>query len=260
LPESPIGVGAARPGSGKRSPATWSVLTVLALAVAGGLFVVSRTTARGTDLRPVGRPDLTRLVARTERRVGAELASLRRLRHEVTALTAAAGPGGPASAARHQATQLAAPVGLSAVRGTAIRVTLNDAAHEAGATLPPGVSADDLVVHQQDVQAVVNALWAGGAEAMTIMNQRVIGTSAVRCVGNTLLLQGQVYSPPFVITAVGNQNAMQAALSTSKAVRVYRQYVAALGLGYTERRLSTTLPAYDGPLELVSAHADGAAS
>jgi len=34
---------------------------------------------------------------------------------------------------------------------------------------------------------VVNALWAGGAEAMTIMGVRVISTSAVRCVGNTLL-------------------------------------------------------------------------
>ena len=50
---------------------------------------------------------------------------------------------------------------------------------------------DDLVVHQGDVQAVVNALWAGGAEAMSIMDVRVISTSAVRCVGNTLLLHGR---------------------------------------------------------------------
>ena len=43
------------------------------------------------------------------------------------------------------------------------------------------------------MQAVVNALWAGGAEAMSIMNVRVLATSAVRCVGNTLLLHGRVY-------------------------------------------------------------------
>ena len=63
--------------------------------------------------------------------------------------------------------------------------------------LPEGVGVDDIVVHQQDVQAVVNALWSGGAEAMMVMDQRLISTSAVRCVGNTLILQGRVYSPPF---------------------------------------------------------------
>ena len=38
------------------------------------------------------------------------------------------------------------------------------------------------MVHQQDIQAVVNALWAGGADALQIMDQRVISTSAVRMV------------------------------------------------------------------------------
>ncbi len=59
------------------------------------------------------------------------------------------------------------------------------------------MSPDDLVVHQQDVQAVVNALWAGGADAVQVMDQRLLSTSAVRCVGNTLLLNGRVYSPPY---------------------------------------------------------------
>ena len=67
------------------------------------------------------------------------------------------------------------------------------------------------------MQAVVNALWAGGAEAMTIMGVRVISTSAVRCVGNTLLLHGRVYSPPFVITAIGDPSAMQQALENPTA-------------------------------------------
>ena len=60
-----------------------------------------------------------------------------------------------------------------------------------------GVSPDVLVVHQQDLQAVMNALWAGGAEAMSLMDQRVISTSAFQCVGNVLSLHGRVYSPPY---------------------------------------------------------------
>jgi uncharacterized protein YlxW (UPF0749 family) len=107
------------------------------------------------------------------------------------------------------------------------------------------------VVHQQDVQGVVNALWAGGAEAMMIMDQRVISTSAVRCVGNTLILQGRVYSPPFVITGMGNPDAMRKALDASPQVQVYKQYVDAIGLGYEVRTSpERTFPAYAGSVNL----------
>src|SRR3712207_6487557 len=95
-------------------------------------------------------------------------------------------------------------------------------------------SNDDLVVHEQDVQAVVNALWAGGAEAMTIMGVRVISTSAVRCAGNTLLLHGRVYSPPFTITAIGDPARLSGALAESEGVRQFRDAAADFGLGYAE--------------------------
>jgi uncharacterized protein YlxW (UPF0749 family) len=142
-------------------------------------------------------------------------------------------------------------VGLTAMRGPAVTVVLDDATRSVDGTLPNGATADDVVVHQQDVQGVVNALWAGGAEAMTIMGVRVISTSAVRCVGNTLLLQGRVYSPPFAITAIGDPPSLIAALDASPTVVRYRQDVAAWGLGY---RVSTegdvTLPAYNGSTDL----------
>ena len=117
--------------------------------------------------------------------------------------------------------------------------------------MPDGFTADDLVVHQQDVQAVVNALWAAGAEAMTLMDQRVISTSAVRCVGNVLILQGRVYSPPYTVTAIGDPAALERALERSSALRIYREYVDAVGLGYeVTRSRSVTMPAFDGPVAL----------
>jgi uncharacterized protein YlxW (UPF0749 family) len=61
--------------------------------------------------------------------------------------------------------------------------------------LPTG-NLNDLVIHSQDVQAVVNGLWKAGAEAVAINGQRLVSTSAVLCVGNTLLLNGTVHSPP----------------------------------------------------------------
>jgi uncharacterized protein YlxW (UPF0749 family) len=89
---------------------------------------------------------------------------------------------------------------------------------------------------------------------MMIQDQRVISTSAVRCVGNTLNLQGRVYSPPYVITAVGDTGRMEAALAADPTVSTYRDYVAAVGLGWkVSVEASKELPAYAGTLDLAHA-------
>lgn len=90
------------------------------------------------------------------------------------------------------------------------------------------------MVHQQDIQAVLNALWSAGAEAIQMQDQRIIATSVPRCVGNTLLLNGRTYSPPYTITAIGNAVAMQAALAAAPLVTLYKQYAVRFGLGYQE--------------------------
>jgi uncharacterized protein YlxW (UPF0749 family) len=172
------------------------------------------------------------------------------MRRQVQALTARAAPAGSDLAELDAATRrLGSTAGTTPVRGPAVRVRLDDAPHDG--TVPEGFTADDLVVHQQDVQAVVNALWAAGAEAMTLMDQRVISTSAVRCVGNVLILQGRVYSPPYVVTAIGDPAALRRGLERSSALRIYREYVDAVGLGYeVSTARSVTMPAFDGAIRL----------
>ncbi|WP_264063503.1 DUF881 domain-containing protein, partial [Mycolicibacterium hippocampi] len=120
------------------------------------------------------------------------------------------------------------------VRGPGLVVTLTDAQRDADGRFPRDASPDDLVVHQQDIQGVLNALWSAGAEAIQVQDQRVIATSAVRCVGNTLLLNGRTYSPPYTVSALGDAEAMQAALAEEPRVVLYRQYVVRFGLGYSE--------------------------
>ena len=102
------------------------------------------------------------------------------------------------------------------------------------------MSADVLVVHQQDLQAVMNALWAGGAEAMELMDQRVISTSAVRCVGNVLRLHGRLYSPPYEVRAIGNPADLRTALTASPAVQSYVRDAADVGLGWSVRPTRST--------------------
>jgi uncharacterized protein YlxW (UPF0749 family) len=223
----------------------------VAAAVAGLLFATSAQTAKGTDLRATGRTDLVDVIRSQTFAVERQAASVQRLQAEVDQLTARSSPGSAAvRKVRSQADRLAPLVGTDPVSGPGLTVTLDDAKRTA-ASLPDGFTADDIVVHQQDVQSVVNALWAGGAEAMMIQDQRVIATSAVQCVGNTLLLQGRVYSPPYVIKAIGNTSSLKAALDRDPQVRIYREWVDAVGLGYD---VATTdqadFPAYTGTIDL----------
>ena len=123
---------------------------------------------------------------------------------------------------------------MDPVHGPGLVVTLQDAQRDANGRFPRDASPDDLVVHQQDIQAVLNALWSAGAEAVQMQDQRIIATSVPRCVGNTLLLNGRTYSPPYTITAIGDATAMQGALAAAPLVTLYKQYVVRFGLGYRE--------------------------
>ncbi len=228
----------------------WPWLVPVAALLAGILFATSAETSAGTDLRSGRRLDLTDLITVQERAVAAEDARLSRLQAQVADLAQQVGTGdAEVAAAQAGAAALAPDVGLTALQGPGLQVSLDDAPTTADGTLPVGARADDVVVHQSDVQAVVNAMWAGGAEAMTLMGERIIATSAVRCVGNTLLLHGRTYSPPFVVTAIGDPQRMRSELDASRYVGLFREAADAFGLGYDVSDLDeVTVPAYDGPL------------
>ncbi len=236
-------------------PTGWSALVPVIAVGAGLLFATSSSTARGTDLRPeaVNLPDVIRERTLENERSGERAESLR---GEVDELTREATPGNKRlrdidARAKEQSWD----AGMTPVKGPSVTVTLDDA-HLSSEEIPEGYGVDDVVVHQQDVQGVVNALWRGGAEGMQIMDQRVISTSAVRCVGNTLILQGRVYSPPFTITAVGDPDALQKALDEDPTVSIYQQYVDAVGLGYeVSEGEDTELPAFSGRTRLEHARA-----
>jgi uncharacterized protein YlxW (UPF0749 family) len=223
--------------------------------LAGLLFATSAEVAKGTDLRPGSRGDLPELIRSEQERVAVQSREVAGLRTQVAGLTQAVGGDDGDARGQRRLRELSLAAGLQAVKGPGLRVTLADSPLRLGdPALPEDTAPDDLVVHQQDLQGVVNALWAGGAEALELMDQRVISTSAVRCVGNTLILQGRVYSPPYVVTAIGPVDRMRAALRDAPAVQLYREYVDLVGLRYdVEEPGTVTLPAYVGALSLLSA-------
>jgi uncharacterized protein YlxW (UPF0749 family) len=222
------------------------------MVAAGILFTTSATTSKGTSLREDRRPEFVQLIGEEQQRVAKEEATANSLRAHVGALTQEkAGADTPIADQIKRGESYRQDAGLTALHGPGITVRLNDAPVHADGTLPDGATKDDIVVHQQDVQAVMNALWSGGAEAMTIMDVRIISTSVIRCVGNTLLVDGRVYSPPFVVKAIGDPNRLRAALDASPGVRAFQDAARAFGLDYqvsTEK--DVVAPAYTGSVEL----------
>ncbi len=245
----------ATPATSRARRLRGSVSVAFVLVLAGLLFTANARLAQGEESREP--EDLAQLVDRESQR-NAELASqVDALDDEIARLSSSdpAVPGVDEDLERRSAVAAA----TVAVSGPGVSVMLDDAPQDG--SYPASIRPDDLVVHQQDIQAVVNALWAGGAEAMTLQGQRVTATSAFRCAGNILLLHGRVYSPPYVVEAVGDPDRLQAALDRSERIDIYQQYVDAVNLGWgVEEHDRIEMPRYEGSLELEYARTPAVAS
>lgn len=219
---------------------------------AGVLFASSAVTSKGSDLRPSGQ-DLGSVVEDRARIVEEQRRQAADLVDEIERLTDAAPTTEGLTDLRGRIASLGALSGFSESTGPGVRVTLDDAPRGAD---PEGVDPNLLVVHEQDIRAFVNALWSGGAEAVSLQGQRIIATSSITCVGSTVVIDGVPYSPPYEIAAVGDVGGMTFSLSTSSQVSNFKRYAERYGLGLTiDSAAELTLPAHDGSTGLVHATA-----
>jgi uncharacterized protein YlxW (UPF0749 family) len=235
---------------GRRSGSwAWRVAAPVAFACAGLLAATSAINARGTDLRGGRNDSLIEIVSTERAQVEAQLAQTKVLAAQVEALSKSVN-GGQMGALQDKLSTIEVPAGLRTLAGPGIEVVLNDAPR--GEQVPTGTDPNLLLVHQQDIQAVANALWSGGAEGISLQGHRIISTTGIKCVGNTVVLQGIPYSPPYRIVAVGNTTSMYRALMTAPEVRNYRDYVPPpYNLGWSVRQGSDMrVPGYTGPVSL----------
>ncbi|MBO3085360.1 DUF881 domain-containing protein [Cellulomonas fengjieae] len=234
----------------RRRVARGTLSVALVLALSGALFAANAKFARASGERhPQDLRDLARVETGRVERLATEVDSLRA---HVDSLTSTANEAAGTSVGTPSPAYVVEG-GLVPVTGPGLTVRLDDAPTDSPRR--EEVSADVLVVHQQDLQAVMNALWAGGAEAMELMDQRVISTSAFMCAGNVLKLHGRLYSPPYVVTAIGNPEDLRRALLASSAVQSYVRDAADVGLGWsvTDADEPLVLDAYSGATELSAA-------
>lgn len=226
------------------------VAAALGFAFSGSLFVVSAQNSGGSDLRPGRYTDLASLVRNESRQVAAVQQQVAQLQDEVDRLTDAVRDR-RVQEYRRKAASLRGVAGLQPVTGPGITVTLSDAPAEViNSSTREG---DRFIVHQQDIQAVVNAFWKAGALGVTVQGQRIVTTTGIKCDGNAVQLQGIPYPQPYVISAVGDQAALLAALENDLYVQAFRSDAALsdVAVGWQLDSASTlTLPAYEGLLDL----------
>ncbi|MEU2003696.1 DUF881 domain-containing protein [Rhodococcus sp. NPDC019627] len=226
----------------------WRIAVLVVCLVAGLLVATTRQVSHGNEIRAGDSTRLSDLVRNAQAETDDVAETRDRLAAEVESLQqeAAASDTGVAQVLA-DTKALATDAGLTPMTGPGVTVTLTDAPRDADGKYPVDAAPDDLVVHQQDVQSVLNALWVGGAEAVGMQDQRIVNTSAPRCIGNTLLLHGRTYSPPYVMSAIGDPARLEAALANEPGIRVFKQYATRFGLGYSQTASGQlTVPGYAG--------------
>lgn len=226
----------------------WAVVTPVVFLFTGGLFAVSAANSDGTDLRPGRTTDLAGLVQVENRHLRELRRESRELNREVAALTKSLDNlGSPET--RDAVRRLKDAAGVRKVTGDGVTVTLSDASREVRAASDQDINA--LVVHQQDIQAVVNAMWAAGAEAVMIEGQRIVTTTGIQCAGSTVQVNGLYFPQPYEITAIGDVDAIEQRIADDGYLQVYRQQATEpdIAIGWElERGYGLTAPAYSGPI------------
>lgn len=225
---------AAGPGERSRSALALAVgvlaATLLIVVAAVQAHVRAPAAARN-------RADLAATVAEQTRAVDALTEQVAGLRLSVARLRDAALAGsasGSALSARIRAEELAS--GAAAVSGPGVQVTLDDAPGQAG-------SRRNRVL-DRDLQAVVNALWAAGAEAIAVNDQRLTAASAIRQAGDAILVNFTPVSAPYHLLAVGDPVALETSFASSRAAGQMRSFSQLYGLRFDYSRQSTLrLPA-----------------
>lgn len=146
-----------------------------------------------------------------------------------------------------QINQMAALSGLKDVKGEGVIVTVDDS----DMAITDNISTESMLIHDTDLRAIVNELNAAGAEAISINGQRIIASTAIRCVGPVIQINGVKVAAPFSIKAIGNAKYLESALNIKGGiVDSFEVYGIKIDIAIED---SITISKYDGKLDFSKA-------
>jgi len=145
--------------------------------------------------------------------------------------------------------------GLDPVRGPGVVIEIADSQR----VVPPGESPTNYIVLVDDLRDIVTALWASGAEAITIAGgaaeggpaERLVASTSIYGVGSSILVNTAFLSPPFRVEAIGPAGLNDRFLSHPIYLARVERRIDAYGLQFiTEARDELELPAFVGNTRL----------
>lgn len=213
----------------KTSPALFLVLALL-----GFLLVTAARTASATRASEAPRKErLISLIQERRSQIDDLDDAVRDLRGQLRRQESARSRTNRASADKaRDAAILAAQAGASVVEGPGLRVKVSDAA-----SIPADVQeASAYRISDVDLQLLVNALWAAGAEAIALNGNRIVATTSIRAAGETVVVNFRPLSPPYRLEAVGADDAR---FGSTEIARRMRRWRTLFGLGFTTAKVGS---------------------
>lgn len=175
------------------------IALALVCAVLGFMLAVQfRTTQDIKSSIPFQRiEDLSQRLSQTEKERDVLLKQLHELRKD---------PG--LASATKEGENIRMGAGVVPLEGSGLVITVDDSKRLSKAGDNPNL----YLIHDEDILKLINELWAAGAEAISINDQRLIATSEIRCAGPTLSVNNTRYSPPYEIKVIGESQTLENAL------------------------------------------------
>ncbi|MDQ3930162.1 MAG: DUF881 domain-containing protein [Chloroflexota bacterium] len=134
--------------------------------------------------------------------------------------------------------------GLVALSGPGVIATFNDSTVH---SIPQNEDPAKYILHEYDLRDILNALWIAGAEAISLNGERIVGNTSIYCVGSTVICNSTRLSPPYEIHAVGDPEALAAALQGSPQMAKFNQRALVYDLPVKiEQSNEVLVPAYNG--------------
>jgi uncharacterized protein YlxW (UPF0749 family) len=146
--------------------------------------------------------------------------------------------------------------GLTRVQGPGMVLEISDSQRE----VPVGESATNYIVLVDDLRDIVTALWASGADAITISGgltagppppERLVASTSIYGAGSAILVNAVALSPPFRIEAIGPEGLHDRFLAHPSFLARVARRIEAYGLEFaSEPRDELRLPEFIGNTRL----------
>ncbi|MBC7374825.1 MAG: DUF881 domain-containing protein [Frankiales bacterium] len=223
---------------GSPAPRDRRVVTVAVLVALGVLTGSAVAQVRGREQADTGlRGQLATEAQQRTAQSAALDARAQRLRRELGAVRETAlstDTAGRAVADRLRELGLASAT--IPVQGPGVVITLDDP--DTGPARPdlPTAALADGRVRDTDLQDTANALWAAGAEAISINGQRLTALTAIRLAGDAILVDLLPLKPPYVVRAIGRPASLELGFSDGPVGRRLFDYTNAYGMRLEVRR------------------------